>query len=218
MPRFVSLWSLTPAEFAEQMRVPLATVQTWLRQPDFPQAEGEGGKPLIPFIDAQEWVLANCPNGEAMPDPLRGDDLPAQAVAVISEKLTRAGDRADIPYTGKEGTFTIRRAPAGVECSNLSNYPLLTWRVFHDTVALLVRHGGRTLKGDAMSARLGEPPLPLDSVEGHIAATLYGKQVGDSVFRRIVPIAAVLVWAGMCVAETRELALAPAKGTTRVVV
>lgn len=217
MAHSVSLWSLTPAEFAEQMRVPLPTVHSWLRQPDFPQEEGAGGRPLIPFMEAQAWVAERCPNGEVLPEPARLEDLPAQAVATISEKLARVGDRADVPYTGKEGTFTIRRAPHGVECSNLGAYPLLTWRVFSETVSLLVSQNGRAAKGDAMTARLGEPPLPLDSVEGHIAATIYGKQVGDSVFRRIVPISAILVWAGICATETRELMIAPTHGPRAVV-
>jgi hypothetical protein len=51
---------------------------------------------------------------------------------------------------------------------------------------------------DAMNSRLGDEGLPLDSVEGYVAHVVDGKQVGESVFRRISPIAAILVWAGIC--------------------
>jgi hypothetical protein len=56
-----------------------------------------------------------------------------------------------------------------------------------------------------MNSRLGDEGLPLDSIEGHIAHVVYGKQIGDSVFRRISPIAAILVWAGICEDEPGEL-------------
>ena len=54
--------------------------------------------------------------------------------------------------------------------------------------------------------KLGEEKLPLNSVEGHVASQIYGKQPGEWVFRRITPIAAILVWAGIC--EHRRGALA----------
>ena len=37
--------------------------------------------------------------------------------------------------------------------------------------------------------------LPLDFVEGLIAHTIYGKEPGDSVFRRVSPVSANLTWA-----------------------
>jgi len=72
---------------------------------------------------------------------------------------------------------------------------------------LLARQGGRAESGDAMGSRLGDEGLPLDSIEGHIAQVVYGKQVGESVFRRISPISAILVWAGVCDTDTGELIL-----------
>jgi hypothetical protein len=44
------------------------------------------------------------------------------------------------------------------------------------------------------SAKLGESNLPIDSIEGHIANVIYGKKLGDSVFRRITPISCILIW------------------------
>ena len=59
-----------------------------------------------------------------------------------------------------------------------------------------------------MDYRLGDPGLPLDCVEGHIAHVIYGKRRGDSVFRRITPIACILIWAGVCEHARGELVLA----------
>jgi hypothetical protein len=91
--------------------------------------------------------------------------------------------------------------------NNLGSQPFLPWAVFEETVKLLIRNGGRAERGSALGGRLGERELPLDSVEGHIAHTVYGKQVGETVFRRVVPVAAILVWAGICEAVPGELVL-----------
>jgi hypothetical protein len=47
----------------------------------------------------------------------------------------------------------------------------------------------------------------LDSIEGHIARVVYGKKIGDSVFRRISAIAGILVWAEVCEHAPGELVL-----------
>jgi hypothetical protein len=58
-----------------------------------------------------------------------------------------------------------------------------------------------------MKSKLGDKGLPLDSIEGHIAHVVYGKQVGETVFRRISPISAILVWSGLCNVSSGELIL-----------
>jgi len=58
-----------------------------------------------------------------------------------------------------------------------------------------------------MNSRLGDEGSPLDSIEGQIASVVYGKKVGDSVFRRITPIACLLEWAGSCKSEPGKLIL-----------
>ena len=58
-----------------------------------------------------------------------------------------------------------------------------------------------------MGPKLGEPELPFESIEGHIAHVVYGKKNGESVFRRITPISCILIWAGICVSEPNELIL-----------
>ena len=73
------------------------------------------------------------------------------------------------------------------------------------TVELLEQLGGAARRGDAMNARLGAAGLPLDSVEGRVAQVVYGKQTGETVFRRITPIACILIWAGICDPEPGQV-------------
>ena len=90
---------------------------------------------------------------------------------------------------------------------NLGTQPFLPWAVFQEAICVLVRNAGRAGRGNAMNYKLGEPGLSLDSIEVHIAHVVYGKRNGDSVFRRITPIACILIWAGVCRAEPGELIL-----------
>jgi hypothetical protein len=72
---------------------------------------------------------------------------------------------------------------------------------------LLKGSGGRAQRGNAMNYKLGESGFPLDSIVGHIASIVYGSREGDSVLRRITPIACFLTWAGVCKAAPGELVL-----------
>jgi hypothetical protein len=94
--------------------------------------------------------------------------------------------------------FKAKLSEKGISVSNLGSTPFLPWDVFTETVDFLNTKGGKAAKGNAMNYKLGEKGLPLDSIEGHIAHKLYGKKIGDSVFRRITPIAAILDWANIC--------------------
>lgn len=58
-----------------------------------------------------------------------------------------------------------------------------------------------------MNFKLGDERLPLDSIEGYITCCLYNKKIGDSVFRRVTPIAGILIWAGICENEPGYLVL-----------
>ncbi len=107
----------------------------------------------------------------------------------------------------KQGSFKAFMTDEGIMVDNLSTQPLLPWIVFEETVNFLIQKGGRAEKGNAMNYRLGEEGLPLDSIEGHIAQAVYGKEPGDSIFRRISPLSAILVWAGVCDTNPGELSL-----------
>lgn len=98
----------------------------------------------------------------------------------------------------KSVEFTVHLVEDGLVVDNLGALPFLPWKVFEETVNLLTRNGGKAEYGDAIESTLGEKGLSLDSVEGHVAHVVYGKHIGDSVFRRIAPIAAILIWAGIC--------------------
>jgi hypothetical protein len=121
--------------------------------------------------------------------------------------LEESAGTAEIPLLRGDATFVARLSDEGVYVTNLGNQPFLPWAVFEQTVALLVRKGGRARKGNAMGPRLGDPELALDSVEGHVAGVVYKKEVGATVFRRISPICAILIWAGICVSSDGELML-----------
>ncbi len=98
----------------------------------------------------------------------------------------------------KNGNFGAILTEQGVEVSNLGASRLLEWRVFDEVERFLKEKNGQAQRGNAVNGKLGDDKLPLDSVEGYIAQVIYGKEEGDFVFRRITPIANILVWAGVC--------------------
>jgi len=128
------------------------------------------------------------------------------AVEAIQRKFTTTGKLVKIRLL-KGGSFQADMTEKGVRVNNLGGQPFLPWAVFEETVRLLIRNGGRAERGSALGGRLGDRDLPLDSVEGHIAHAVYGKQVGETVFRRVVPVAAILAWAGVCEAAPGDLVL-----------
>jgi hypothetical protein len=129
-----------------------------------------------------------------------------EVVPRIKQKFESLGGEAIIPLM-KGGNFIAREDEEGIWVDNLGSQPLLPWCVFQEAICVLMRNDGRAKRGNAMNCRLGDAGLPLDSIEGHIAQVVYGKQPGDSVFRRVTPIAAILVWAGICRAKPGELVL-----------
>ena len=130
------------------------------------------------------------------------------AKIILTDKLIRLGNQAQIP-SKREGTFSARLVRDGIEVSNLGTQGFLPWSVFEETIAFLEQQGGRAIKGDAIGSRLGEKGLALNTIEGHIAATIYGKKPGQYVLRRITPIARILDWAGLCEDQSGYLLLRP---------
>jgi hypothetical protein len=127
------------------------------------------------------------------------------AVRAIQRRFAETGSPAEVPLLRGGSSFTAELRDEGVVVSNLRAQPFLPWAAFQEAVCVLMRNGGRARRGNAMNCRLGDPGLPLDSVEGHVAYAVYGKRVGDSVFRRITPVACILTWAGVCEAAPGEL-------------
>ena len=125
-------------------------------------------------------------------------------IQIIKQKLERTGGEADIPKL-KGGYFKAKIVEGGIEVDNLGNSPFLSWAVFQEAICLLIRNNGHATRGDAMAAKLGDPELTTDTIEGHVAQVVYGKQIGESIFRRITPISCILAWAGLCEHENGAL-------------
>lgn len=119
-----------------------------------------------------------------------------------------------IPLTGGQQMhvqpeFSGDGAVTGVRCNNLGSQPWIPIDVFDEVIQHLSRRANRSAKKGDAHQRLGAPGLPIDSVEGHVAHVYYGREAGDSVFRRITPISRILAWAGVCVNGRGYLALIP---------
>ena len=128
-------------------------------------------------------------------------------ISRIKECFAAEGGSALVPLIRGDKPFRAELSEEGVYVDNLSSQPFLPWSVFVETIELLQRMGGRALRGNAMNHKLGSQGLPFESVEGHVAYTIYGKQACESIFRRITPIACILIWAGICYNEHGYLVL-----------
>jgi hypothetical protein len=98
----------------------------------------------------------------------------------------------------RNGNFGASLTEDGILVDNLGKCNFLPWAVFTATIQLLNKKDGRASKGNAMGGRLGDTCIPLDSVEGYVAQSVFGKCRGDSVFRRITAISGILRAAGIC--------------------
>ena len=127
-------------------------------------------------------------------------------VQAIRHKFAEIGNPTNVPNL-KGDTFKATLTEGGIEVDNLGSQPFLPWAAFQAAVSILAKNGGRARRGHAMGSKLGEPDLLINSVEGYVAQVVYGKRVGDSVFRRITPIASILIWAGICEHAPNELVL-----------
>lgn len=131
---------------------------------------------------------------------------PSVPVGIIKKKFAESGSPATVPKLKGEG-FEAEIVENGIKVSNLGSERFLAWKVFEEAVSLMRFQDGTAKKGNAMGGKLGDRELPLDSLEGHIAYEVYGKKEGEVVFRRITPIAAILIWAGLCENEPGALRL-----------
>jgi hypothetical protein len=87
----------------------------------------------------------------------------------------------------------------GINVDCLGNEPFLPMDVFVATLSLLyLSPNHQADKGSAQAARLGDPRMELDTVEGHVAHLVFGNAPGIYVLQRITPISRILEWAGVC--------------------
>ena len=108
---------------------------------------------------------------------------------LLAAKLSR---KTSICWGGATFQAVYRPARDAVWVSNLGVSPYLPSEVFVVATGLLTAHG-RAPRGDALRSKLGEPGLPIGSIEGAIASSVFGRAEGEPVFRRITPITALLV-------------------------
>lgn len=104
------------------------------------------------------------------------------AVDIIKGKLPENGSPEKIPLQ-KGGRIRIYMVEGGIDVEDFSGRSFLPWDVFEETVRLLAGNGGKV--------SLGDPKLPN----------------GVALSHPIAPIAAVLVWAGICESAPGELIL-----------
>ncbi|MEX2720361.1 MAG: hypothetical protein Q6362_002945 [Candidatus Wukongarchaeota archaeon] len=139
-------------------------------------------------------------------------------VAIIKSRFEEIGNPAQISLLRGDGFFEAKMFDDGIYVDNLGTQPFLPWTVFTETFSLLKKEGGKAKKGNPMGPRLGEKALPFNSIEGHIAYTVYGKKEGDSVFRRTTPIVNILIWAGICKKKIGDLELLDCWGSNPQIV
>jgi len=128
-------------------------------------------------------------------------------INIIRRRFGEIDNISKIPLLRGDGTFTAKISDEGIYVDNLRNYPFLPWEVFIESISLLKEKWGKAKRGDAMQFKLGERGLPLDSIEGHIAHVIYGKKTGDTVFKRITPIACILIWSKIYIHSPGKLLL-----------
>lgn len=118
----------------------------------------------------------------------------------IVQHLQQHGGVAQVQnQRGGSFTATLFLDEGYVHVSCLGASPNIPLTAFDAIECLLEETQGQALRGSAMNSRLGTAELPLESVEGWVAHQVFGRQKGDTVFRRITPMACLLVWAGVCV-------------------
>ncbi len=135
-------------------------------------------------------------------------DFPGnKTLEVIQTQFAKANGSAEIPLLKAGQSFQAEIQDSGIKVGNLGGQPLIPWEAFIETIRLLESQGGRSLPGDAIKGKLGDERLPLDSIEGHLAAEVFGKSIGKSVFRRISSIRGILIWTGICQVDGKYLSL-----------
>lgn len=130
-------------------------------------------------------------------------------ITKIRNKFDKEGNPAKIPLMKGNKSFVARSEEEGIYVDNLGNQPFLPWRIFSEAINCLKENGGKAKKGNAVGSRLGDLNLDLTTMEGYIANKVYGCKIGDTVFRRITPIASILSWAEICENTRGQICLLP---------
>ncbi len=82
-------------------------------------------------------------------------------IELIRTKFNEEGNPAKIPLIKADKFFNAKMNDDGIYVDNLATQPFLPWDVFIETVKLITLKGGKALKGDVMTSKLGSNKLPL---------------------------------------------------------
>lgn len=118
----------------------------------------------------------------------------------IKEKLNSCNGRTTISlFQGDNCEIWYDSNGKGLVSPKIPLANQLTWEAFDAAVEVVIKNGGKAVKGKARSgAKVGSDNLSLDSVEGYIAYKVHGAQEGETAFGPGFVICAVLDWAGVC--------------------
>jgi hypothetical protein len=132
-------------------------------------------------------------------------------VVKIKRKLNDCGGRANIRLLqGDQCEIWFDAKGKGLVSPKIPPANQLTWEAFDAAVEVVIKNGGKVIKGKARSgAKLGSDELPFDSVEGFVAHKVHGVQEGETAFGPGFVICAVLDWAGVCNNERGYLSINP---------
>ncbi|BFK82140.1 hypothetical protein I3900191A7_22850 [Clostridium baratii] len=123
----------------------------------------------------------------------------SNVVKILKEKLNKVNGSTIIKLkSNKDCDIRFSKNGDGIISSKIPGDDTMRWEVFDAVIELLNKSGGKALKGNARSGKLGNPKFTIDTVEGYIAFKAYGKQEGESSFGPGFVIYAILEWAGIC--------------------
>lgn len=142
---------------------------------------------------------ALCSLEEAVITELPVYEDESQIVKALKKKLNTFHGKAAIPLK-RGGVFHIyyETFGNGLIASNLPQNHTLTWKAFDCAIEVLEKNKGKVKKGQAMKARLGEPELTLDTLEGYVAFHAFGIKKGEFTLRTVSALSSILEWSGIC--------------------
>lgn len=118
-------------------------------------------------------------------------------LAVLKDKLVSVAETGVSLVTQKNDfrvTPILKQGYiVGVEATNIPAYPFLSIDVFVAVISLLeLSPENFAVNGNVYNYKLGDPGLPLNSIEGHVAKVVYNYKKGETVYKRITPIVKIL--------------------------
>lgn len=131
---------------------------------------------------------------------------PSDVVESIKKMFHEIGNPANISLL-KGDFFKAELFEDGIKVENQGDEFFLPWSAFIETVRLLIGDPGSVPSEAVENNKPGDSGLYITSIDGVPTYVVYGGKLGYSVYKRIAPIAAVLIWAEICRYEAGYLIL-----------